>query len=92
MSDGEKGKESDTVCVKVTVSYKELRHAEAVAGALAVDKDLRGCVQHVYRVDPSNNTMTAFVFDFFSKTLSSHLSPLHPSTHSTESFQLRERT
>lgn len=62
MSEGEKGKESDTICVKVTVSYKELRHAQAVAGSLAVDKDLRGCVQHAYTVDPTNNTMTAFVF------------------------------
>ena len=62
MSEGEKGKESDTICVKVTVSYKELRHAQAVAGSLAVDKDLRECVQHAYTVDSTNNTMTAFVF------------------------------
>ena len=98
MSEGDKGKESDTVCVKVIVSYKELRHAEAVAGALAVDKDLRGCVQHVYRVDPTNNTMTAFVSLLFHfrnihalMTLETYLS-LFACAHTTESFQQRERT
>ena len=92
MSEGDKGKESDTVCVKVIVSYKELRHAEAVAGALAVDKDLRGCVQHVYRVDPTNNTMTAFVSLLFHfrnihtmMTLETHLSLFaHTHTHNRE--------
>ena len=97
MSEGDKGKESDTVCVKVTVSYKELRHAEAVAGALAVDKDLRGCVQHVYRADPTNNTMTAFVSLLFHfrnihtmMTLETHLS-LFAHTHTQQRVFSREK-
>ena len=51
---------AEAVKVAVVVRYKELRHAEVVARSLAVDKDLKGCVHHSYRSDPTNNTMIAF--------------------------------
>ena len=56
----EKTSDDGIVRVAVTVAYKELRHAQAVAGSLAVDKDLKGSVEHRYRVDPATNTMIAF--------------------------------
>ena len=59
MSDGEHKEEEKEVRVAVSVVYKERRHAEAVAGSLAVDRDLKGCVHHEYKVDPETNTMTA---------------------------------
>ena len=62
MADQRAESEEGIARVTVSIAYKELRHANAVAGSLSVDNDLKGCVQHRYTVDPKTNVMTAFVY------------------------------